>query len=113
MKIKYLVYAVLIIGLGTLIFYRIGANKEEKKDSNFKKGPTVVYGKVLQPREFADNLSLTGTLEANEQIEVRSEVSGVVEQINFEEGSTVSKGQVLISFNNRISTLHKKGVEIF
>lgn len=100
MKIKYLVYAVLIIGLGTLIFYRIGANKEEKKDSNFKKGPTVVYGKVLQPREFADNLSLTGTLEANEQIEVRSEVSGVVEQINFEEGSTVSKGQVLIKVND-------------
>lgn len=100
MKIKYLVYAVLIIGLGTLIFYRIGANKEEKKDSNFKKGPTVVYGKVLQPREFADNLSLTGTLEANEQIEVRSEVSGVVEQINFEEGSTVSKGQALIKVND-------------
>lgn len=100
MKIKYVVYAVLIIGLGTLIFYRIGANKEEKKDSNFKKGPTVVYGKVLQPREFADNLSLTGTLEANEQIEVRSEVSGVVEQINFEEGSTVSKGQVLIKVND-------------
>ena len=100
MKIKYIVYAVLIIGLGTLIFYRIGANKEDKKDSNFKKGPTVVYGKVLQPREFADNLSLTGTLEANEQIEVRSEVSGVVEQINFEEGSTVSKGQSLIKVND-------------
>ena len=100
MKIKYLIYAVLIIGLGTLIFYRIGANKEDKKDMGPKKGATTVYGMVLQPREFADNLSLTGTLEANEQIEVRSEVSGVVEQINFEEGSTVSKGQALVKVND-------------
>lgn len=100
MKIKYLIYAVLIIGLGTLIFYRIGANKEDKKDMGPKNGATIVYGKVLQPREFADNLSLTGTLEANEQIEVRSEVSGVVEQINFEEGSTVSKGQALVKVND-------------
>ena len=100
MKIKYIVYAILIIGLGTLIFYRIGANKEEKKDPNAKKPATTVYGVVLQPREFADNLSLSGTLEANEQIEVRSEVSGVVEQINFEEGSSVSKGQALVKVND-------------
>ena len=100
MKIKYIVYAILIIGLGTLIFYRIGANKEEKKDPNAKKPATAVSGKVLLPREFADNLSLSGTLEANEQIEVRSEVSGVVEQINFEEGSSVSKGQALVKVND-------------
>ncbi len=100
MKIKYIVYAILILALGTLIFYRIGANKEEKKDPNAKKPATTVYGVVLQAREFADNLSLSGTLEANEQIEVRSEVSGVVEQINFAEGSSVKKGQSLIKVND-------------
>ncbi len=100
MKIKYIVYAIIILGLGTLIFYRIGENKEVKKDVNAKKEATVVYGKVLEGREFADNLSLSGTLEANEQIEVRSEVSGVVQQINFEEGSTVSKGQILVKVND-------------
>ena len=100
MKIKYLVYALIIIGLGTLIIYRVAENKEEKKDPNSKKGPTVVYGKVLQTQEFADNLTLSGTLEANEQIEVRSEVSGVVEQINFEEGSFVTKGQSLVKVND-------------
>lgn len=100
MKIKYIVYALIILGLGTLIFYRIGENKEEKKDPNAKKAATIVYGKVLIPQEFADNLSLSGTLEANEEIEVRSEVSGVVEQINFEEGSFVTKGQALLKVND-------------
>jgi membrane fusion protein (multidrug efflux system) len=100
MKIKYIVYALIILGLGTLIFYRIGENKEETKGDNTKKGATTVYGKVLLAQEFTDNLSLSGTLEANEQIEVRSEVSGVVEQINFEEGSFVSKGQALVKVND-------------
>jgi len=100
MKIKYVVYAIIILGLGTLIYYRINQNKEIKNSGNGKKEATVVYGKVLVPQEFADNLSLPGTLEANEQIEVRSEVSGVVEQINFEEGASVSKGQVLVKVND-------------
>lgn len=100
MKIKYIVYALIILGLGTLIFYRIGENKEEKKDPNAKKPATVVYGKILESQEFADNLTLSGTLEANEEIELRTEVSGVVEQINFEEGGLVSKGQALVKVND-------------
>ena len=100
MKVKYIVYALIILGLGTLIFYRIGENKEEIKDPNAKKPATTVYGKILVPQEFADNLSLSGTLEANEEIELRTEVSGVVEQINFEEGSFVAKGQALVKVND-------------
>lgn len=100
MKIKHIIYALIILGLGTLIVYRISENSEQNNPSEQKKSVATVYGKVLQPQEFADNLSLSGTLEANEQIEVRSEVSGVVEQINFEEGSMVTKGQALIKVND-------------
>ena len=100
MKLKHIIYALIILGLGTLILYRISENSEQNNPSEQKKSAATVYGKVLQPQEFADNLSLSGTLEANEQIEVRSEVSGVVEQINFEEGSMVTKGQALIKVND-------------
>ncbi|WP_026978759.1 efflux RND transporter periplasmic adaptor subunit [Flavobacterium tegetincola] len=100
MKVKYIVYALIILGLGTLIFYRIGENKEEKKDPNAIKPATTVYGKILVSQEFADNLTLSGTLEANEEIELRTEVSGVVEQINFEEGGFVTKGQSLVKVND-------------
>lgn len=100
MKLKHIIYALIILGLGTLILYRISENSEQNNTSEQKKSAATVYGKVLQPQEFADNLSLSGTLEANEQIEVRSEVSGVVEQINFEEGSMVTKGQALIKVND-------------
>jgi len=59
-----------------------------------------VQGEVLKPQRFEDNLSLSGTLESNEEINIRSEVSGIVENILFEEGANVSKGQVLLRVND-------------
>ncbi len=56
---------------------------------------------VLKPQEFSENLSLSGSLEANEQMELRSEISGIVEKINFKEGSKVSAGQILFQVNDR------------
>jgi membrane fusion protein (multidrug efflux system) len=102
MKTKYIVYSILILGMGALIFYRVSSNSEigaEKASDSIVKA-TTVRGIVLHPQKFNDNISLSGTLEANEQIDLRSEVSGVVERINFKEGSKVSKGQVLLTIND-------------
>tara|TARA_R110000868_G_scaffold79850_4_gene227030 strand:- start:12502 stop:13584 length:1083 start_codon:yes stop_codon:yes gene_type:complete len=102
MKIKYIVYSLLIIGLGALVTYRIMQNSEVGKSAG-SAGTikvTTVSGMVLRPQVFNDNISLSGTLEANEQIEMRSEVSGVVESINFVEGSKVSQGQILFKVND-------------
>ena len=93
----------MVIGFGAFITYRITENSTENsasKDKGGSKQPTNVSGMVLQPQIFADNLSLSGSIEANEQIEIRSEVSGVVESINFTEGSSVSQGQVLFKVND-------------
>lgn len=103
MKIKYLVYALLTIGIIGFIGYRINANKSKNEDSKDKGGkdkPINVTGIVVQPQTFDNNLSLSGSIEANEQVEIRSEVSGIVEGIYFQEGSNVSKGQVLFKVND-------------
>lgn len=65
-----------------------------------KRPPTKVNAQVIVPQVFNDNLSLSGSIEANEQIEIRSEVSGIVESIQFQEGQTVSKGQLLFKVND-------------
>ncbi|SDD93801.1 membrane fusion protein, multidrug efflux system [Pricia antarctica] len=102
MKVKYLVYLILLIGIVSLVGYRILANKEVGTPENRPGGSNAVTvsGMVLRPQVFKDNISLSGTLEANEQIDLRSEVSGVVESINFEEGSKVKQGQVLFRVND-------------
>lgn len=102
MKIKYIVYALIIIGIGALVYYRIGKNKVEKGEGkgDGKRPPMAVSGIVVAPQEFENMLSLSGSIEANEQIELRSEVSGIAEKIYFQEGSQVSKGQVLVKIND-------------
>lgn len=101
MKIKYIVYALIIIGIGTLVTYRINKNSTPKEDPKAGKSKIMnVSGVVVQPQTFDNNLSLSGSIEANEQVEIRSEVSGIVEGIYFNEGSNVSKGQVLFKVND-------------
>jgi membrane fusion protein (multidrug efflux system) len=103
MKLKYIIVGILIIGLGAFITYRITENSSEKNNEKNKgknKMPAKVSGIVLHPQEFSDQLSLSGSIEANEQVDIRSEVSGIVESINFNEGTNVSKGQVLFKVND-------------
>ncbi len=103
MKIKNLIYVLLIILLGSFIAYRIISNKsknEESKNKSDKDSPSTVIGQVLKTATFDNNLSLSGSIEANEQIEIHSEVSGIVEGIYFDEGTNVKKGQVLFKVND-------------
>lgn len=102
MKIKYVVITILAIALGGMIVYRITKNKSEneKGDKNGKKPPMTVNAIKVEPQDFSNTISLSGSIEANEQIEIHSEVSGIVESISFAEGSQVSKGQVLLKVND-------------
>jgi len=103
MKIKYSILTVLAVALGGMIVYRISKNQfenEKGSDKKDKKPPVTVSAIVVQPRDFSNTISLSGSIEANEQIEIHSEVSGIVENISFTEGSQVSKGQVLLKVND-------------
>lgn len=103
MKVKHLIYTLLIVGIGSFIAYRIVSNKSKNDDSkkfNDKDKPTTVNGLVVKTSTFDNNLSLSGSIEANEQVEIHSEVSGIVEGIFFTEGTNVTKGQILFKVND-------------
>lgn len=103
MKLKNIIYALLIIAIGGFIAYRVVSNKsknEESKKFGDKDAPANVTGIVVKTETFDNNLSLSGSIEANEQVEIHSEVSGIVEGIYFNEGTNVTKGQVLFKVND-------------
>jgi len=103
MKIKNLVYTLLVLIIGGFIAYRVVSNSKkggDPKDKGGKDKPMNVSGIVIKTQVFENNLSLSGSIEANEQVEIRSEVSGIVEAISFQEGSFVNKGQVLFKVND-------------
>lgn len=103
MKIKTISITVLIFALLGLIGYRVFSNAEESAKNNKKgdkKPPMTVDAVVVSEQNFSNTISLSGAIEANENVEIRSEVSGIVEKIYFTEGTNVSKGQVLVKVND-------------
>ncbi len=54
----------------------------------------VVGFKAVQ-QSIQDKISLVGTLEANDIVEIKSEIDGTVEAIKFDEGQKVKKGDLL------------------
>ncbi len=106
MKLKYIIYTLILVGAAYLIYYRISANKKIAADGAGKgKGAHArglqVDGVIVKASDFTNNLEITGTLEANETVELHSEVSGLITDINFKEGTNVSKGSLLIKINDR------------
>jgi len=61
--------------------------------------PLPVSAKVIKPQALDEKLVVTGTLVANEAVEITSEVTGIVEKIHFKEGARVKKGDLLLTLN--------------
>lgn len=107
-KKRYVVYFVLLLGVGTMVAYRINKNKSSAPAAQAGKGggggmgggaPLKVDAIVVKQQTFVDSLSVKGSIDANEQIQIRSQVSGVVTAIYFKEGGMVKKGQVLLQID--------------
>ncbi len=62
--------------------------------------PLPVYTHEVQPRLLQERISATGTLTADEAVDLVSELSGKVVAIQFEEGTQVRKGDVLFKIDD-------------
>lgn len=103
MKLKFVLYALIILGLGALIYYPVVKNKEisnNGKPQGMSNQSIGVNGIVLQPQEFSNTISVSGSIGANEQVQIRSQVTGLITHIFFNEGSTVKKGQALVKIDD-------------
>jgi membrane fusion protein (multidrug efflux system) len=104
MKIKYIVYALIVLLLGYLIYHRITSNKKMDGKAGASRGGSanaiVVNGIIADTEDFSDEVSVSGSIEANEQVEIRSEISGLIKSINFKEGTSVSKGSLLLKIDD-------------
>lgn len=49
----------------------------------------------VSEEKIEDKISLVGTLAADESVEIKNEISGVIEQLGFDEGQKVQQGQML------------------
>ena len=67
-----------------------------------KKGNILnVNGLVVKTQKLTDELSMVGNLMPDEVVDLTFETSGKIVEINFEEGATVRKGDLLAKVNDK------------
>ena len=62
--------------------------------------PLAVEVYITSPQSIDENIFITGTLTANEEVDLVCESSGIIEEIYLEEGKGVNKGDLLIKLND-------------
>lgn len=68
--------------------------------SQAEESSLVVDIYVVAPHKVDDNIYITGSLRANEEVELTSESSGLIKKIYFNEGQDVKKGDLLVKIND-------------
>ncbi len=102
MKKKYLYIAIAVVAVAAVSYWltRSPRPKVAAPEQPQRAGAMEVNAIVVMPRAFSNTITLTGSIEPNEQVQIRSEVSGIVRALTFREGSAVQKGQVLLRIDD-------------
>jgi membrane fusion protein (multidrug efflux system) len=63
--------------------------------------PLTVLATIARPGLLENKILATGSVIANEEVELHSELPGRIVEISFEEGSQVFKGSLLLKIDDR------------
>ncbi|SYZ74758.1 Efflux transporter, RND family, MFP subunit [Candidatus Zixiibacteriota bacterium] len=89
-----------------------GNSKATGRGVSGDRGTVSVEAMVIRPRIFLNKIYSTGTLLANEEVELRPEIAGLITGIYFEEGKKVNKGELLLKINDRELQAQLQGKEV-
>jgi membrane fusion protein (multidrug efflux system) len=97
MKTKYILYAVIVIIIGYLAYTSLNGKKSVAgPTASPPRAPIPVDVIVATPAPFPERITIKGSIVANEEVMLKSEVPGKVVQIFFNEGQRVRKGTLLV-----------------
>lgn len=102
MKRKYIYILLSLVVVAGISYW---FTREKKSDNLVAEGPRgggqlTVDAIIIEPRTFSNTIMVSGTIEPDEQVQIRSEISGVVRELAFQEGGNVTKGQLLIRMDD-------------
>ncbi|MCX7874927.1 MAG: efflux RND transporter periplasmic adaptor subunit [Melioribacteraceae bacterium] len=85
---------------------------KEEKSGGIRSAVIAAQVKIIKPKNFENNLSVSGSIISNEEVELHTETSGKVIGIFFKEGSYVKKGDILVKINDADLQAQLKKAEV-
>jgi len=102
-KKRLIIWISVVAVLAILFIPKLNLTSEDA-DNNSKVNPISrqisVDVWIVKPKPLQNKIFSNGTLISNEEVELRSEISGKVTNIMFNEGKRVRKGEVLVKIND-------------
>lgn len=96
---KAIIVAAILILFAVLAYARVSSSGKggEKRPAGPGAGrKAAVKTLVVKPERIGEQILSTGTILADEEVELRSEISGKITKILFREGAPVKQGQLLV-----------------
>lgn len=90
----------------------VSGEKVEMTASPNKKKVLNVRAEIIKPRLLTDEITTTGMILPDEEVDLSFETSGKITQINFTEGTKVSKGDLLAKVNDEQLQAQLKKLEV-
>ncbi len=99
--LAYTAVGILLVG-GALIPRLLSSRSTEGGPGIASSAPSAVPVQVVEvaPQTLTERLSTTGTVRANEDVELVAEITGKVAAIHFREGSRVAAGELLLEIDD-------------
>lgn len=92
-----------------------GSSDSKNSIAKPEKPPTAVDAKSVRVDNIVVNMEVVGNLKALDAIDVTSEINGIITKINFTEGQSIQKGEVLFLLDSNIEkaeiTIQKADVD--
>jgi membrane fusion protein (multidrug efflux system) len=110
------VFLVVVVILGLILVPKfIGKNEDptQKKNTNQQSQQISVDGYIIKAQVLDNEIKAIGNIRANEEAEIRSEVSRKIRGIYFKEGAYVGRGQTLfrLDADDLVARLRKQEIE--
>ncbi|MDO8536021.1 MAG: efflux RND transporter periplasmic adaptor subunit [Candidatus Omnitrophota bacterium] len=82
------------------------------KPITFEEEATAVKAYKIKRMDFKDTLPALGNIKGFKEVELKFQVPGIVESINFEEGEKIQEGDIIASLNQKDALLKLKYAEL-
>ncbi len=109
MRTRYIIYTALALLVAYLVYNKFFSEKAKEtaaanaggKSGKRKNGPVTVNIMIVKDTAINNIIDVTGSIDANEKVNLVSQTAGNITGIYFNEGSKVQKGQLLVKVYNQ------------
>ena len=121
LKKNYVVIIITILIIGLILARTVGNIQRIlfKKKSVGKAGELELMGEVIPVKVykvkkmgFKDTLPAMGTIKGFKEVDMKFEISGILESFNFEEGERIQEGDIIANLNQKDALLKLKYAEL-